>query len=252
MKTIHRILLCAMALLLLTAGLIGPAQAEDTVFAQKHVALVYDDSASMSNNGRLTWAFASYAVQTFTALLDEADSLSVTFMNKQGYSSSGLTGDRQALIDSLRESTATANGGTPMSSVFDGLTSLLDQGLQEGVVSNSGEQYYLVLMTDGWYEYNGNWLDQVSCSRVLAEEFLEPYPDLHVIYFGMGKDCVDFRNPDRGATDLNRYENFTQVYAADPNQIADVMQTLSNLIAGRYTVTEGVSVSGNTVEMDIG
>ena len=75
-------LIAVLCVLVCLFALVPAASAVDeTVYVRKHVSLLYDDSGSMNQNaGNLKWCYASYAAQTFAGLLNDTDTLSLTFM----------------------------------------------------------------------------------------------------------------------------------------------------------------------------
>ena len=80
-------LLCALILLASVFAPAALAAQEDTVYVRKHVSMVYDNSGSMSMDigeaDNLKWCYGSYAAQVFTGLLNDMDTLSLTFMNSR-------------------------------------------------------------------------------------------------------------------------------------------------------------------------
>ena len=272
-------LLCALVLLLCAAVPGAKAAQEDTVYVRKHISMLYDNSGSMkmplTGTKNLKWAYGSYAAQVFAGLLNEMDTLSVTFMNSKddaGEIHSSLTdsitlpmtGDRQSQVTKLLERTGWATGNTPVTSIQDALDVLIDQGLKSdaelsGAELSSAEQYWLVLTTDGVFDtseadkpdyYN---LPAEQVAAVIAQ-ILDDYSSLQVVYFALGakNDKSQYKAVDFGKfPQLTAYPNFTSFYAEDQDKIVSTMQQLSNRISGRYAVSEGVSVSGNTVTMTI-
>lgn len=272
-------LLCLLVLLM---GLLAPgvyAAREDTVYVRKHVSLLYDNSGSMkmplTGTKNLKWAYGSYAAQMFAGLLNDMDTLSVTFMNSKDAAgqihssltdsiSLPMTGDRQAQVTKLLERTGWATGNTPVTSIHDALDVLIRQGLKSdaelaGAELSGAEQYWLVLTTDGVFDtseadkeaYYNLPADEVAAT---IEQILDDYSSLQVVYFALGakNDTSKYKAVDFGTySTLTAYPNFTSFYAEDQDKIVDTMQTLSNRISGRYAVSEGLSADGNTVTMTI-
>lgn len=259
-------LICLLALLV-TLTLSVPVQADqtDTVYVRKHISLVYDNSGSMSQAisgvDNLKWCYASYAAQVFTGLLNETDSLSITFMNnlKVKQLTLDLSANRQTQVEKVLDATDTARSGTPFSSVNDALNVLIQQGLLSDAQLGSaevdeGEQFWLVLTTDGRFnDDRGNSYRENDVVSSLAN-ILDEYSNLQVVYFGIGtrgdtsnQSALDFRS---NAT-LTAYPNFSAYYAEDQDQIVSTMQEMSNRISGRYDVSEDIAVSGKTVTIRI-
>ena len=249
---------CCILLSLLILPAVNAAP-DTTVYVRKHVSILYDNSGSMKDNiPNLKWCYASYAAQMFTGLLNDTDSLSITFMDHSSLSNIDLRGLRQDAVSKVLEYTSSANADTPIERIGTALSVLEGEGLMPGLGANdAGEQYWLVLTTDGVFRQNG---ENLSPERVVNEidAVLEKYPDLHAVYFGIGtknssaeNKAVDFRKgSDVDAALLNKlhaHANFTAVYAEDQEQIVSTMQELSNQISGRYSVSNEFKVNGKEV-----
>lgn len=282
MKLTKRIIsfILAAVMLLSVPGVLFAAS-DSTVYVKKHVSILCDDSGSMRSHldggPNLKWCYSSYAVQVFTGLLNDTDTLSISMMNGKNTNNSGdtfavdLKGDRQRAVDLVRDKTSWIYGNTPIGSIGRALKVLTDQGLKKGSGANEpGEQFWLVLTTDGRFtEGSGNIL--VDKGEVVSEflSILEDYPDLNLVYFGIGAEnddsdeCAwDFRegssdpNEQPGSKphsqyvqELNSHHNFTAVYSDTQAGMITTMQGLSNRISGRYSVTEDCTVNGNEVTM---
>lgn len=264
-------LLCALVMLLASVAVALPAQAAvgDTVYIRKHISLLYDNSGSMSMDigsaANLRWSYASYAAQVFTGLLNDTDSLSFTFMNgvggKTGIKSLNidLAADRQKQVDKVLDSTDYASGGTPFDSITDAHQALVKKGLlsndQIGTnQSGQGEQFWLVLTTDGNFYYDNNKEVPLSEVEKKLKDLLSKYSNMQMVYFGIGTKgdnsdnvALDLRN---NAT-LNAYPNFTAVYAEEQTEIVSTMRALANRISGRYSVTNDVKQDGKKVTIRI-
>lgn len=275
--------LAALILLLIPAFSVSAANTDSTVYVRKHVCLLYDDSGSMNYDPR--WSYASYAAQTFAGLLNDTDTLTILRMN-QGKLDVDLSknADRAAEVTKILEGTQNPSGETPAKSITEARTILTQEGLKSDaelarVAEAAAEQYWLVLTTDGVFDDN-NYKNvkteeeiaeqQKSIQRDLLgylEKVTEGYSSLHLVYFGIGskdetqpkKKAVDFSemltsdDPEirSRAAGLAERANFTAVYASSADKIVETMQGLSTQIAGRYEVTDDVSVSGNEVTLFI-
>ncbi len=249
--------LCLVCALALTAGLLCPlwtqADETDTVYVRKHISLVYDNSRSMIMDSSLKWCYASYAAQVFTGLLNDTDSLSITFMNNSIANdlTLDLQADRQAQVNRVLDATDVAHGGTPFSSVQKALDKLESKGLLSDAALGDGEvdesqQYWLVLTTDGQFD-SYEEADVVSSLSAI----LDDYSNLQVVYFGIGTQGSASALDLRANSTLSAYANFTAYYVADQDQIVSTMQEMSNRISGRYDVKEDIAVSGSTVTLSI-
>lgn len=255
-------------LVLLAALVLSPmvqADQSNTVYVRKHVSLLYDNSGSMSqaiiNADNLKWCYASYAAQVFTGLLNDTDSLTVTFMNNQTVRQLelDLSADRQSQVKKVLDNTSYAKGGTPFSSVYTALEVLIADGLLSDAQLGSAEvdeseQFWLVLTTDGRFNDDFGFSYTQSAVEGFLKEILEDYSNLQVVYFGIGtagdtsdQSAIDLRTSSK----LTAYPNFSAYFAKDQDEIVSTMQEMSNRISGRYDVSEDVSVSGKTVTIRI-
>ena len=269
MKCKRLIALLLICLLLLPCmAPIAQAAETDTVYVRKHVSLVYDNSGSMMNNEKnLKWSYASYAAQIFAGLLNDTDSLTVNLMNQSKGNKTvevNLSGDRQKEIDSLRNITKYAEGGTPFESVTDALNVLVNKGLLNNDQAKDKEidrsqQYWLVLTTDGGFEKEGflgltTGVKSKSELESDLEAILKKYSNLHLVYFGIDTPGASASNRAvdlRDSATLKKYANFSAVYAENQEQIVSTMQGLANRISGRYSVSDGVQVNGKEVTLQI-
>ena len=249
-----------------------------TVYVRKHVSILYDNSGSMrmklKGTDNLRWCYASYAAQMFAGLLNDSDTLDITFMEGNPLENLDMTKARQDVLDSIFDRTGTADASTPLSRVKDALTALTDLDLSMGQGTNPpSEQYWLVLTTDGQFQDDKE--QYYDDKDVVAEldRIMTDYPDLHVVYFGIGAEgydeSTDTNNDDaanlvakdfrQGSTNvssdlietLHAHTNFTAVYAENQEQIVSTMRALSNQISGRYTVSNKAEISGNTVKIHL-
>ncbi len=258
------LLAISLALALALSCAVYAAAGESTVYVRKHVSILFDNSGSMREKlpgePNLKWCYASYAAQVFTGLLNETDSLSLTFMDKEALENLDLAGPRQDAVTAVFDKTSSADADTPIASIGEALERLTREGLREGLGANAaGEQFWLVLTTDGVFREEGV---NLSAERVCdeLEAILERYPDLFVVYFGIGAQndtstskAVDFRegsDVDRALLErLHSHPNFTAVYAETQEGIVATMQELSNRISGRYSVSNECEVEGERVEI---
>ncbi len=245
----------------------GPA-----VYIRKHVSILYDNSGSMkmrlTEGPNLRWCYASYAAQMFAGLLNDTDTLDITFMEGTPLDDLEMSKPRQDILNTIFDRTGESNADTPFSKVYDALKDLEGEGLKKGQGTNApGEQYWLVLTTDGQFRDDNqqNLSDEDVVGKLSA--IMADFPDLHVVYFGIGTKAATDSIPDdkdNAAKDfressanveaslikqLHSYNNFTAVYAETQEQIISTMRSLSNQISGRYTVPNQAEVSGNEVRL---
>ena len=145
MKRIISLLL--MVLMILSLLLCFPLTASaDSMYIRKVVSLVYDDSTSMNGD---KWAYANYATQVFTGMLNNEDKLYITYMSAVQDDPSHepdevdlSSGAIQKSVDSIRDHDDRQD--TPFAAVQTAYDKLLDVD-----DSNPNTQYWLVVISDG-------------------------------------------------------------------------------------------------------
>lgn len=240
--------LCVLTCLLTLAPMASAV--DETVYVRKHVSLLYDDSGSMNQGaGNLKWCYASYAAQTFAGLLNETDTLELTFMDPNEPSVPvDLTQDRQDAVTSVMQYTSGADNDTPIGQIDKALKALkLDEA------QGQSDQHWLVLTTDGvFYDAGRKCTEKELADKI--KKTLRDHPELKVVYFGIGteNDSSDQKAIDlRENPELKGEPNFSAEYAESHTEIVTTMRELANRIAGRYDVDDTVTFSGSTVTLDI-
>lgn len=228
MKRLLSLLIAVMTAL--TALLCLPLSVSaESMYIRKIVSVVYDDSGSMTEDGK--WECANYAMQAFCGLLNSEDRLYITYMSQaQLYAANydpkevNLSADKiQTSVDSIRKHTG--DGATPYGAVeiaFNKLKSVKD--------ANPNTQYWLVVITDGEFdEYRSMKPRDVVDS--LDEHFAD-YIDTvmpngtkpQVTFLGIGGVTSPSENRDEG---IYTYS------ASDANGIIGAMSEMADKISGR-------------------
>lgn len=208
-----------------------------TLRPKKIVSVLYDDSASMHMSGNPSWSYANYAMQAFAGLMNDNDTLMLTYMSEPGKiirsgDKNGLLGDfkeeRQKTVDNLRKN-IDGGGITPFSAVDTACQALIAEK-----DSNSSTQYWLVVITDGAFEKEpGN--ENTEASKEEIEEKLGKYAaskmpngsDMKIMYMAIGDEAVI---PDEN-------ENIT-VKKSNATDIIDTLSGIADEISGRYRLEE--------------
>ncbi len=181
-----------------------------TEAAARTVAVVYDDSGSMTRPPEKWWQ-ANYALQTLTALLTPGDSLAVVFMSNP--SRAIPWPDKQRAIRDLQEQ-APPKSNTP----FQALETAM-QALQQ---SRDADRW-LILITDGGFnEYPPTDRLEANITQFAADTGTK------AIFLLIGTEVSDdlAKFWDRIAT--------AQIFrAATPQEIGPRMQEIAALVNGR-------------------
>ena len=146
------------------------------------INVVYDDSGSMINNGKLvdTWCQAKYSMEVFAAMLGAKDTMNVYVMSDydNGMMSapprltlSGASG-AEANVNQVH-SMLTAAGNTPFNTV---------RKAYEDLTRMQADEKWLVILTDGAFE-DGAFTNQQ------VEEYLgQKANDISVMFLSMGEE----------------------------------------------------------------
>lgn len=234
--------LAIVPLLLLTlitsSFLIKPSKADSPGFTQKVVAVVYDNSGSMSTDNRSE--YAKYAMQGFMSVLDSKDSLMIFPLNTVQSVSVDLTAeDRNKVVSETIEGRAfRPMGTTPATAIGRAVSWLSQQGLRQDEVVE-GKEFWLVILSDG--EFDGS----KTTSQIIREN-ISGYVGLQTVYFGM---CVSsgMRIDDL----IEENSAVSAYYTSSASEIIQAMQDITNRTTGRYTMTTGIQQNGAEVEIDL-
>jgi len=222
---------------------------EKTLSPRKVISMVYDDSGSMHVKSNPSWAYANYAMQTFTGLLNPDDILMVTFMSDIDHvvkcNSSGIletfSTDRQKTIDNIRKNTK-GGGVTPF-----GAIKAAGEALKSVDDTDPSTQYWLVVITDGAFEKKPGDEKSNPSQKELNKEF-NKYAGMNAAN-GTPVNCMFMaigKNKDMKFPAENTYiENF---HAKKAGNIVKTLSSIADKISGRYRLdSDAVKVSDKTI-----
>jgi hypothetical protein len=197
------------------------------------VSVVYDDSGSMNEGGSKNWAYANYAMQAFCALLNKEDQLYITYMSDpQQTHPVDLSGSVQPSVDSIRNHFASSS--TPIAAVdtaFLKLASVPSPG--------AGSEYWLVIITDGQFEYGPNEnVAKGEIGRMLTGFSNRKMPNglaAQLIYLSIGSSA-DRPDADEGKG-IYVYPREAS-NAVDGSQIVDAISEIADKISQRTRIPE--------------
>lgn len=222
------LLVLILCLQLLPVGSFAADEAGSPKHIPRVVSIVFDDSGSMYNETD-RWAYTSYAMQAFAAMMGSEDVLYITYLN--GASASV----RVDLSDGAKASTVSGftnirfGGGTP-DKIQQGADCLTRAYASYGASAN----YYLVVMTDGALD-SGVIYDRVTAVNQNTKSKLKG-AEFETIYFTMNA-------ADKAIDGVKNY------FATDTTKIADALKDVSAQIMGRTEVRH--SVSGSKLTFDL-
>ncbi len=180
------------------------------------VSVVFDDSGSMYNKTD-RWAYTSYAMQSFVAMMGSEDVLYVTYINAASdpvridLSDSG----KQKTIDNVEKTVFGGGTDNKLEKAADCLT-------KEYNNYGADAKYYYIVMADGE-------LDEGEMSTELKSEVEELKDDLEGVDF----EAIYFSMKEGDSLSL---ADVTTKTASSGNQIVSVLREISADIMGRTTL----------------
>ncbi len=231
----------------------GTAEAE---YTQKVVAVVYDNSGSMTHEDDRIPS-ARYSLALLLSMLDKRDALKIFPMNN---CPDGIPVDLSDKVDRsqtiqsvLGHSAITNHNGsyTRTDSTKKAISYLKDNDMKDESTageSKSDKEYWLIILTDGQF----NNKNDVDYQATTVKDLIAPYPTMNTVYVSFGSSAIDISDhPD--LADLKKTEKFMPFCQVPAGQLPSTMQEISNKISSRYPLTKGTqyTVSGNTVTIDL-
>lgn len=218
-----------------------------TVFASsktgesRAIAIVFDNSGSMYDDGDQAWCRATYAMEVFASMLNKGDKLYIYPMHPITIGSKKYTMDKPfSLTDAEQASTirdifTEEAGGTPIESIDCAV-----KGLKEA----KADKKYLIVLTDGGtFSENDNELSKDRTKTELDERIkAQSGPSMTVMYLGIGSEaCI----PDTAES-----EHFVKKQAVNTADVLSTLTVMCNQIFGRDTLPKN-RISGKSMEFDI-
>lgn len=230
-------------LLLLTCLFTGsPAVYASTKTGESRaIAIVFDNSGSMYNDGDQAWCRATYAMEVFASMLNEGDTLliypmhPITVGNKEYTMDNPLQVTQSAQASIIRDIYTPKASGTPIESVDCAV-----QGLQ----TLQADKKYMIVLTDGNCFYqNGSEMSASETKRQLDARFqAQAGKTMTVMYLGIGDKVV--------MPGTAQSEYFVKNQAKNSEDVLSALTDMCNQIFGRDTLPKN-RISGKNVEFDI-
>ena len=205
------------------------------------IAIVFDNSGSMYDDGDQAWCRATYAMEVFASMLNAGDTLQIYPMHPimvggKEYTMQNpfqLTDAAQA--SSIRDILTPNAGGTPIESIDCAV-----QGLQK---IQSGKKYMVVLTDGGTFSKNGHGLTKDRTKTELDKRFqANAGKAMTVMYLGIGSEACIPSTKDS--------EYFVKKQAVNTADVLSTLTDMCNLIFGRDTLPKN-HISGKTMDFDI-
>ena len=219
------VLMFVILLVLVLPGTVKAAEKKRMIY------VVFDDSGSMDAEFR--WSRAKYALEVFTAMLDDQDTLKVFALNSG--STLEMGGNDKDRVQKIHQWGANQNGGsTPFGKVEVAAKELINKKSAD----KENLDCWLIVLTDGEF-------DEVYQSSELENKF-DGWNDegIKTIYMGIGSGAKAIRgNPGKGA------------YAYKAEESTDILHPLkdiANRIFERLSLPAShIQKSGNTYTLNL-
>ena len=224
----------ALTMLLPCFSVLAEDDSENSARNKRIVSVVYDDSGSMRGDNA---AYASYAIQAFTGLLNSDDEMYITYMNKPDSAQKvDLTNPLQAVND-IRD----YKGGkeTPIKSLDTGFNAL-----KSHPDDNANTQYWLLVFTDGEFDDDENMKKTQKLVEKIADTAMPNGTYPHIQYIAIGQKsksyCPKKTRVNIGARTVKSSE-----------EIVNCIFDISSSISGRYRLkdTDINRIDNNTVSV---
>ena len=258
------ILFLALIVLVQSVGMFVFAT-NDASGSPKHVprivSVIFDDSGSMENDHNRgqgsgfdkdldRWAYASYAMQTFIAMMSEEDALYVTKLDENPSSVKIRLENKKVEIEEFKNLSRGDGGdeGDFTASTWNVVPTAAQALVDAYETYGDNAKYYLVVMADGNLdpirdEY-GNVKRQQSYNEELPKAINDiggtfENTDFETIFFNMGG--VSITAP-----------GVKKISAASSSQIVEGLKEVSATVMGRNELSKSnVKVNGGKVSFDI-
>lgn len=207
------------------------ANAETNDYPIRTINVVYDDSGSMINtNGSSvdTWCQAKYAMEVFSAMLEENDTMNIFCMSDF---ENGITAGPKLSLKGSDGTSANVNkvhsmvtraGNTPFNAVKAAYNNLL---------TSSADEKWLVVLTDGEFQGINN----------IDDYFSSKSKDVNVMFLGMGTNADGIKSDENNNIYFEKAENSKEIL----NKITEISTRIFN--SNKLVVDS----SKKTIEFDV-
>ena len=164
-RRIFAVILALALAFVLAAGGISSVPAEAAQAKGRDIYLVYDDSGSMCSGTLVRWSQAKYAMEVFTALMGERDTMTIFPMSENengGNGSVSVRGSDSNRVRNVHEMRF-GNGNTPSLAVQNAMNAAL--------AAPSTNERWVVVLTDGEFDDHNN--DHGALGMSLVQGYLD-------------------------------------------------------------------------------
>ncbi len=244
------IIACLVPFFSMISSLAAPGEEEDStvMYAEKYVSVLYDNSGSMQNSDNRQF-YAYYSLQMLASTMNNRDKLWVVPMSKLNATTATIenaidfkfTDNREKDINDFVNANLKQSGQplwpvgyTPLASIDVAAERLFKTDDIPGYAENGDRTRWLVILTDGIFtdENDREYDDKTALVEKLSEK-LDEYPDMKVVYIGMGSAEDLSKDPD-----LKAYGPRFVGLKATADTVVGSMRDVSNMMSDRYTLQD--------------
>ena len=205
------------------------------------IAIVFDNSGSMYEEGNMAWCRATYAMEVFASMLNAGDVLQIypmwpiTVGDKTYTMEAPFQITDAAQASTIRDIFTENASGTPIESI---------DCAASGLTGVQADKKYMIVLTDGGtFSKNSSGLSKSRTKKELDKR-VEQYAGagMSVMYLGIGSDACMPDSPES--------EWFVKKQAVNTADVLSTLTFMCNQIFGRDTLPKS-RISGNSIEFDI-
>lgn len=230
------------ALLILSYMLIGSPEiyAAQKTEKTRAIAIVFDNSGSMYENGKKEWCRATYAVEVFASMLNPGDILQLYPMGpieiggKEYTMENPYTTTDVSKASMIRDLYCEETAWTDIETI---------DAAAEGLKKQQADEKYLVILTDGdTFFLNGSSLGTKTKGELDKRIQALAGNDMTVMYLGIGAQAC--------MPDTRESQCFFKRKASNSADTLSALTEMCNQIFGRDTLPKN-HISGRSIDFDI-
>lgn len=241
MKRYFSMMLAVLLLLTCVLAATPMAYASTKANEPRAIAIVFDNSGSMYDDGDQAWCRATYAMEVFASMLNKGDVLQIYPMWPINVGSQTYTMEKPLQItdatqaSTIRDIFTPDASGTPIESIDCAINGLKS--------SQIGKKYMIVLTDGGTFSKDGHGLTKEKTKDELDKRIqAQAGKSMTVMYLGIGTDaCI----PNTKQSDY-----FIKKQAVNTADVLSTLTEMCNQIFGRDTLPKN-RISGNSMDFDI-
>lgn len=229
--------------LFMTCVSVGAVEVYATTKAteKRTIAIVFDNSGSMYDDGDMAWCRATYAMEVFASMLNKGDTLMIYPMHPITVGKKEYTMKKPLKITSsadaatIRDIYTPRAVGTPIESI--------DYAVK-GLKADKADKKYMIVLTDGEAFYrNGSEMSASETRKQLDSRFKgQAGKSMMILYLGIGNNVV--------MPSMKESEHFVKKQAKESEDVLSSLTLMCNQIFGRDSLPKN-HLTETTMDFDI-